>query len=329
MTAPASWRKVCAYASLCAACCVVTLDARADVSDDDQVTPESPLSQRIEAARAHFQKGVQYYDEGDYPGAINEFQRAYALQPTYRLLYNFGQVSYELQDYAAAERHFHAYLLDGGNEVPAGRRSEVEHDLEQLRAHIAVLHLQTDRAGAHLFVDERSVGSTPLEKPVHVNPGRRRVAAELAGYQRVMQIVDVQGGEDRTVRLEFGPQLATSATQTSSDHASGSGSTNWALWTGVATGAFALGAAGLGYWAAHDAHAYNELITQPTTRQDLDDLGARIQREALFADILLVAAIAAGTATVILLVTADHADAKPAQPSPQARSEARRAVASR
>jgi hypothetical protein len=326
MNQPATWRKLCAFGLLCAACCLATLHVRADVNDYEQVTPESPLNQRIEAARAHFQKGVQLYDEGDYPGAINEFQRAYALQPTYRLLYNFGQVSYELQDYAAAERHFHAYLLDGGSEIPAGRRSEVEHELQQLRAHIAVLHLETDRTGAHLFVDERAVGSTPLDKPVHVNPGRRRVAAELAGYKRVSEVVDVRGGEDRTVRLEFGPQLASGAT--GKDGSAGS-STNWALWTGVATGAFALGAAGLGFWAAHDASAYNELIKQPTTRQDLDDLGARTKTEALFADILMVAAIAAGTATVILLVTANHADAKPAQPSPQARSQAGRSLASR
>jgi tetratricopeptide (TPR) repeat protein len=324
-------RRLWPYAALCSACCsllVAVCAVRAEGSDDDQVTAESPQHERIEAARTHFQKGVQFYDEGDYPAAIAEFQRAYTLQPTYRLLYNFGQVSYELQDYAGAERHFRAYLLDGGSDIPAGRRSEVEHELEELGSHIGLLHLQTDRAGARLFVDERSVGTTPLEKPVHVNPGRRRVGAELAGYARIAETIDVKAGDERTVRLEFGPQLALTPAQGAGEQPAAASSTNWALWTGVATGAFALGAAGLGYWAQHDAQAYNELITQPTTRQDLDDLAARTNREALFADILLCAAIAAGTVTVILLVTANHRDSAPAHP-PQARPEPRRALAAR
>jgi tetratricopeptide (TPR) repeat protein len=322
-------RRLWTYAALCSACCSLLLAVRAvraDASDDDKVTAESPQNERIEAARTHFQKGVQLYDEGDYPAAIAEFQRAYTLQPTYRLLYNFGQVSYELQDYAGAERHFRAYLLDGGSDIPASRRSEVEHELEVLGSHIGVLHLQTDRAGARLSVDERLVGTTPLEKPVHVNPGRRRVGAELAGYARITETVDVKAGDERIVRLEFGPHLALSPAEGASAPPAATAGTNWALWTGVATGAFALGAIGLGYWAHHDAQAYNELITQPTTRQDLDDLAARTNREALFSDILLCAAVAAGTVTVILLLTAEHRDSAPAH-SPEARPESRRALA--
>jgi hypothetical protein len=83
-------------------------------------------------------------------------------------------------------------------------------------------------------------------------------------------------------------------------------SVSWPLWSGLASGAFALAAAGVGIWAAHDASTYHALLAGPTTRQDLDALGARTQREAVVSDVLLGAAIITGAMTVILLLTSDR-----------------------
>ena len=73
----------------------------AEAAELDGTTADSTPA--TEQARAHFQRGVDYYTEGDLAAALVEFERAYALQPAYRLLYNLGQVTYELRDYAAAE----------------------------------------------------------------------------------------------------------------------------------------------------------------------------------------------------------------------------------
>ena len=54
----------------------------------------------LKEARAHFERGVEYYTEGDFRAALVELTRAYALQPTYKMLYNLGQVAFELRDYA-------------------------------------------------------------------------------------------------------------------------------------------------------------------------------------------------------------------------------------
>jgi hypothetical protein len=277
-------------------------------NDASANTSDAAKSERVAEARAHFKKGVSFYDRADFASAIVEFQRAYALQPAYRLLYNLGQVNDELHDYAAAERHFRAYLLDGGDEIPAERRAEVNHELDNLRDRIASLRLQTDRSGAHLFVDERSVGWSPLDKPVRVNPGRRRIVAEHAGYPQLNKLVDIAAGETLTVKLDLGPPLAaanghrdnTTASATEAD------GLDWPLWTGIATGVLAAGSGTLGYLAARDADGYHSLIAGPTTRRDLDDLGARTKREAAVSDVLLGAAIVTGVVTVVLLLTADR-----------------------
>jgi tetratricopeptide (TPR) repeat protein len=263
----------------------------------------------LAAARAHFQKGVEYYGASDFPAALVEFERAYVLQPAFRLLYNLGQVNYELHDYASAERHFKAYLADGGAEIAAARRAEVEEELRRLRSRIASVELICDVPGARLFIDDRPVGQAPLGRIVRVNAGQRQISAERKGYPTVSKQVDVLGGDRMRVELNFSaPALAAAAS------ASSASAQSWALWTGVATGVFALGAAGMGLWVAADADRYDNELRQLTSRGALDSLADQTKRKALVADILLGATAVSGAITLILL----FADRSSERPKPSA-----------
>jgi tetratricopeptide (TPR) repeat protein len=59
-----------------------------------------------EAARSEasvrFRTGVNLYLEGDFQGAMAEFQRAYASMPSALVLYNLAQTHLALRDYVAA-----------------------------------------------------------------------------------------------------------------------------------------------------------------------------------------------------------------------------------
>jgi tetratricopeptide (TPR) repeat protein len=253
----------------------------------------------VERARAHFQKGVSYYAEGHLSAALIEFERAYQLQPTFLLLYNLGQVTYEQGHYAAAERHFSAYLREGGEQIDAERRAEVERDLERLRERVADVLLIASQPGARLFVDDLFVGRSPLARPIRVSAGRRRVRAESQGYAPVSRVVDVIGGEAMTVEVELGAPLETLYREP----AEPSSSTSAALWTGIATGVLGLGAAGMAYWAHQDDQKYDDALGRATSRRELDSLADTTKTKALVADALLGAAIITGTITVILLIT--------------------------
>src|SRR5690349_10373833 len=53
------------------------------------------------AARVHFARGVEHYDEGNFDAALAEIERAYQLEPSnYKLLYNLAQVQMERHDNA-------------------------------------------------------------------------------------------------------------------------------------------------------------------------------------------------------------------------------------
>jgi len=281
-----------------------------DSEDTPSLTqPAITTPDATELARSHFQKGVQYYGEGDYAAALVEFQRAYAKQPNYRLLYNLGQVSYELRDYAAAERYFRSYLLEGDADIAPERRAELKSELDGLRGRVGSLQLHTDQVGAEWFIDDHAVGSSPLGQTVRVSAGRRRVHAELPGYQPVSRVVDIAGGEELVITLPFLQPLAATTT---APHATApiveSGSPTWPIWTtGIATGVLALGAAGMGYWAHVDANSYAQALDRPTSRAELDAFASNARNKAMVSDVLLGAAVVAGTVTIVLIITAEHA----------------------
>ncbi|HMI93305.1 MAG TPA: PEGA domain-containing protein [Polyangiales bacterium] len=268
-------------------------DAEVGADSLDPVTVE---------ARAHFQKGVDFYAEGDLNAARVELERAYALQPTYRLLFNLGQVAYEQREYAAAERYFRDYLEQGGDDVDDTRRREVERELGRLRGRVANVQITTNVATAKLFVDGREVGTAPMNEPVRLSAGRRLLRAEAPGHSPVSREVDVVGGEDRRFELRFGPDLRNDARST---EASDPGP-HPALWTGIATGVLALGAGGMAFWAGVDDRAYDDELEHRTSRGELDSIEDRTKTKALIADVLLGTAVAGAAATLVLLLTVDH-----------------------
>jgi len=67
---------------------------------------------KLDEAKQHLAAATQLYDENNFRGALVELQRAYELAPSYKILFNIGQVEMELQDYAAALQAYSRYLSD-------------------------------------------------------------------------------------------------------------------------------------------------------------------------------------------------------------------------
>ena len=263
--------------------------------------PKPPSDDVTPAAREHFQRGTEYYREGDYRAALIEFERAYSLRPTHRLLYNLAQVAYELRDYAAAERHFRAYLVEGEDEITPERRAEVKHELERLRERVASLRIVSEPSGAVVHVDERSLGTTPIVG-ARVSAGRRRLVAELPGHASLVRTLDVAGGEGLDVDLQFGPPLLAAT----SDGGAGDGRSVLPWITGIAGGVFALTSAGFAYSAWSDSNSYDDQLEGFTTRARLNELSDQAHTKAVVADVMLGAAVISLAVTAVLLLTEER-----------------------
>lgn len=159
-------------------------------------------------ASEHFQRGVEFSKDGDFEAALVEFKRAYELSPNYRVLYNLGQTSRELRDYAGALKSFQQYLKEGGNDV--AKRDKVEAWVEELKGKVAKVSVNVNVPGAEITVDDVSVGRSPLKEPVVVNAGKRKVSATLSGYTPMQRYVDLAGTDSKSVDIELAPIGSTS-----------------------------------------------------------------------------------------------------------------------
>ena len=265
-----------------------------------------------ESGRNHFNSGVEYYRDGDLKGALIEFKRAYAASPNFRVLYNLGQVSSELRDYVEAQRYFQRYLRDGGGDIDPSRRREVESSIAKLSGRIATVVVSCNLEGAEVFVDDVSVGRTPLDQPLKLSVGTRRISAAISGSRRVTKVVDAGGGETVFVQLELAPAPAAVAATTDQPgrarETTASSKPSTALWIGIGAGALAVGAGVMGSLAAIDGAKYRDAIHRRSTADEIDSLHSRAATKALITDILLGATAVAATVTLVVALNEGSSD---------------------
>jgi hypothetical protein len=256
----------------------------------------------IAAGRSHFEKGVEYFQDGDLKAASIEFKRAYIASPNYRVLYNLGQVSYELRDYAEAQRYFQRYLTDGAGEIEGSRKREVEATVAKLSGRIATIVLSCNVKGAELSVDDVVVGKSPMSQPVRVSAGTRRISAAVSGRPRSTRVVEAAGGDTLVVQLDVAPpsEETPPSQSLSPESVAKSKGPGAELWLGIGAGALAVGAGVIGILASGDAGKYRDAIQRKTTPQEVDSLHDRATTKALVTDILLGAAVVTATIAVVI-----------------------------
>jgi tetratricopeptide (TPR) repeat protein len=265
-------------------------------------------SLEVVQARKHFSQGLKLYKEGDFDAALVQFERAYAVKPNYKVLYNIAQSYFELRQYVEARDSLTRYLKDGADAIDAERRATVESDLGELQRRIAHLKLTVNVRGAAVYVDGKKVGTTPLTQAVDVSEGQRTVAVESADRGSKQRVVRLAGGEELTIDIVFEEPNKTTPTIIGSGGAPPAPAASNGLGAGfwvTSIGALALGAgAGVtGYLTLQAERDHDDELGKLGVRQgELDDSRDKAKALALTTDILAGGAVVfAGIATVLLI----------------------------
>lgn len=265
---------------------------------------KSDIEAATESARNHFRTGVDLYRERNFRAAIIEFQRAYKAYPNYKLLYNLGQVSVELQEYVQAIDYFAGYLRAGGNAVEPQRRQEVEQAMAMLETRLARISVSSNQEGATVFVDDASVGVIPVNQPIRISSGRRRVSATKPGLQRVEQVIDIAAGDFRSIQLDFTKTDEKPVASTTTTETVPGSKTNWpATIAAVGTGAFAVAAGAMAVVTWMAEKDYEKERETETTKTILNDLRDKAKTKAVITDVLLGCTVAGAIVTTVLIFT--------------------------
>lgn len=268
-------------------------------------------------APAHFARALELYQEQDYAGALVEFRRAHELAPSYKMLFNIGQVCYQLNDYACAMRSFETYLREGGSAVSSERKAEVEKEIAKLRARVGHLEIVTNVPGAEVSIDDVVVGKTPLAQSVVVSTGKRRVSATKEGYTPVSRIVEVAGTDSSRVELVFtagnGAAIVPDKKYESRF--------NTITWIGLGvTAAFAATSAVTGVIAlnADDDLKNQRFAAGQGPTQEMKDTQDKAQTFALVSDIALGLSVASLVGTVVYTLVHKPKEIKETEEKPAA-----------
>ena len=164
---------------------------------------------RRKEAQTHFDAAMKLAGKDDPKGAIVEFRAAYDTYPSFRVLYNIGQLCERAGDNVCAVQAYQKYLRDGGADVPAARRASLEGTLPKLTKTLATITVKSNVTGGDVSVDDAPMGKTPLE-PFVVSAGAHKFSIVAAG-KTTEQSVKVLAGESPTVTLDLSDPKADPA----------------------------------------------------------------------------------------------------------------------
>jgi tetratricopeptide (TPR) repeat protein len=156
-------------------------------------------------ARDAFRDGVSYYEKGRFADALAAFKQAYALRPSYKILFNIGQVQAQLEHNAAALEAFEGYLAEGRAEIGGRRLEEIQREMARLAALVGDMEVDGPR-GAELWVDGERRGYLPLAGPLRLDAGEHLVVVRTGDSLSCEKRETVVGAQDITSKCEPPPQ---------------------------------------------------------------------------------------------------------------------------
>ncbi len=157
-----------------------------------------------EEGRRHFQQGVALYEEGNFAGALAEFQAAYNTAPAPTILYNIGLTYRALYRYPDAIEALQRYLVEGASDgqLTPQRRAQLQRFIEEMKSLLAPITLVVTPAAAKVNIDGRET-SVPENGLVQLAAGSHAFDVAADGHEAQHREVQVVAGEAATVEFHL------------------------------------------------------------------------------------------------------------------------------
>jgi hypothetical protein len=267
-------------------------------------------------------KGIELRKRGADAEALAVFQRAYALHPCARAAAQIGLAQQALGHWREAETGLLEALRGSADDTDAEwmarNRVYLDQSLAAVQSHLGWLQVDSNLAGAEVWIAGELGGRVPLDRPIRVVAGEVPLEARASGLGTVQQTVHVEAGaQARAVLTYSSPPMVESRaphdepTPTLTD--SGRRTAGWFA-LGGAAGLLLIGVAAQ-VTREWEAHIYNDdgqcgpmgSLTRYERCGTNRDIGSVAESIALGA--YAGAAVAAVTAGVLLFTGSRRASA--------------------
>jgi tetratricopeptide (TPR) repeat protein len=153
-----------------------------------------------------FARGNEAFDRGALDEAYGLYQKAWALKHTFDIAGNLGQVELKLGRFRDAAEHLEFTLRLFPPTGKSEPREAIRRAFEAARKQVASLTIRVNVQGAAVSIDGASIGLSPFEAPVFVEPGKRTIEATLEAHLPTRISIDVAKNESRDVALSLVPK---------------------------------------------------------------------------------------------------------------------------
>lgn len=144
-----------------------------------------------QGAAAFYEQGIRAVEQEDYVAALDAFEKAYATQPNFQVLYNIGLAHVALKHPVLAIEHFERYLSEGGSRIESSRATAVMGLIAGQRRLYGVIELHVRPVPTKVSVDGKDVSGATLQ----VAPGTHLVRLERSGYETSEVSAVIAGGD--------------------------------------------------------------------------------------------------------------------------------------
>lgn len=158
--------------------------------------PEAADPQTLEARR-HFKTGTKLYRDGNYAGALAEFEEAYRLKPGAGSLQNVALSQKGLFRYSEAASSLELLLARHAGELSEGERKAVDDALLELKGLMASIRLRVEPEQARIVLDGRTLSRADLAVPIVLNVGEHTLSVDAPGYAAERRVLRVAGGQQQ------------------------------------------------------------------------------------------------------------------------------------
>jgi hypothetical protein len=162
--------------------------------------PRPAAADDQEVAKTKFQEGMALIKEENYPAALAAFEESYKLLPKPGLLYNIAMCQKALFRYVDSIISFQKYVVAMGASIKPEMKLTVEQALSDMQKLVGTILIDGAPDGADVFIDDQSIGTTPLKETLLADPGQHSIRVERDGYKPLRTEVTVSSGATIAVR---------------------------------------------------------------------------------------------------------------------------------